>query len=100
MEAGSATGAIRSRPRSCSRIEAATDRETANEACIGIPRPRPNGRCPAWTKSQKETRSKSVSEEFPCSSARRLISLHPVRHRSHDGFELVKQDCADNKVRK
>src|SRR2546428_2734483 len=100
MEAASARDAIRLRGRSCSKIAAATGRETANEACIGILRQRPDGRCPASSEWQKEKRIESVLEAHPSSSARRLISLHAVCHRSHDALELIKQDRADNKVGK
>src|SRR5437879_1281669 len=100
MEAGSAMGAIRHPCRSCAGIAVATGRETANEACIGILRPRPDGRCPAGSKSQKETRIESALEQPLSSSATGLIPLHPVRYRSHDGLELLKQDRAHNKVRK
>src|SRR6266550_3119704 len=100
MEAASAMGAIPPRGRSCLEIAAATGRETATEVCIGILRQQPGGRCPASSKSQKEMQIESVLEEPLSSSARRLISLHSARHRPHDRLELIKQDGADNKVRK
>jgi len=48
----------------------------------------------------KGNQIESVLEEPLSSSARRLISLHSARHRPHDRLELIKQDGADNKVRK
>src|SRR5947207_1401736 len=87
MEAASARAAILRRAGSCSKIAAATGRETANEACIGVLRQRPDGQCPAWSRSQKEKRIESVLEENLSSSGRRLISVHSARHGSHRSEE-------------
>src|SRR6266566_1864801 len=79
-------------------VEQGTPFHLAREAAQQF-RQRRAERCLASSKSQRETRIAPVLEQSPRSSARWLVSLHPVRHRSHDWLELPKQDGADNKVR-